>query len=102
VTGAAWAIDKNGNSDYVGDGDEYLYSSYLTGTAGGDRELYSALHNDMELAAHTGKWYEGHEVIYYPAQGVDAVIGDDVILGGDTSAAESDTEDTNEEGSRRN
>ena len=69
VTGAAWAIDKNGNSDYVGDGDEYLYSTWLTGTAGGDRELYSALHNDMELAAHTGKWYEGHEVIYYPAQG---------------------------------
>jgi len=35
------------------------------------------------------------------AQGVDAVIGDDVILGGDTSAAESDTEDTNEEGTTR-
>lgn len=69
VTDAAWAVDKNDKDNYVGDGNEYMYSSYLTGTAQGERELFSAIHNDIILGEHEGKWYEGHEVIYYPAEG---------------------------------
>ncbi|MBQ7583519.1 MAG: BspA family leucine-rich repeat surface protein, partial [Lachnospiraceae bacterium] len=67
VTDAAWAVDKNDKDYYVGDGDEYLYKSRLTGSAETERELFSAIHNDILLEEHAGKWYEGHEVIYYPA-----------------------------------
>lgn len=84
VNGAAWAVDKNDKSNYVGDGEDCMYKSYLTGSAVKERELFSAIHNDIILGEHEGKWYEGHEVIYYP----EASFSGEVVFGMDYLPAE--------------